>query len=129
MSNENYSETLLSAVTRASNGTAKQVTPTAPPRHFVCKVTGTGAVSAIISIKAIIDRAVSMGHSLVLYCHRLTTGAPGGDTMITQYSEFTQIVDYVAGLRDQDVVDVVSFSRLCRMIAEQELPATPEATA
>lgn len=86
-------------------------------------------MSAIISIKAIIDRAVSMGHGLVLYCHRLTTGAPGGDTMITQYSEFTQIVDYVAGLRDQDVVDVVSFSRLCRMIAEQEFSATPEATA
>lgn len=27
MSNENYSETLLSAVTSVSNGTAKQVTP------------------------------------------------------------------------------------------------------
>lgn len=81
------------------------------------------------SIKAIIDRAVSMGHSLVLYCHRLTTGAPGGDTMITQYSEFTQIVDYVAGLRDQDVVDVVSFSRLCKMIGEQEFSVTPEPAA
>ena len=79
------------------------------------------------SIKAIIDRAVSMGHSLILYCHWLTTGAPGGDSMITQYSEFTQIVDYIAGLRDQEVVDVVSFSRLCKMINAQEFSAIPEA--
>ncbi len=78
------------------------------------------------SLKPIIDRAVAMGHSLVLYCHLLTTGAPGGDTQKTQYSEFTQIADYVAGLRNQDVVDVVSFSRLCRMIGEQEFSATPE---
>lgn len=80
------------------------------------------------SIKTIIDRAVSMGHSLVLYCHLLTTGVPGGDTMITQYSEFTQIVDYVAGLRDQEIVDVVSFSRLCKMINGQEFSAIVEAT-
>ena len=79
------------------------------------------------SIKAIIDRAVLMNHSLILYCHRLTTGAPGGDIMITQYSEFTQIVDYIAGLRDQEVVDVVSFSRLCKMINTQEFSSTPEA--
>ena len=78
------------------------------------------------SIKPIIDRAVSMGHSLLLYCHLLTTGAPGGDTQKTQYSEFTQIVDYVAGLRDQDIIDVVSFLRLCRMIGEQEFSVTPE---
>jgi len=81
------------------------------------------------TIKPIIDRAIAMGHSLVLYCHWLTTGAPAGDTMITQYSEFTQIVDYVAGLRDQETVDVVSFSRLCKMIGEQEFSATPEAVS
>lgn len=52
MSNENYSETLLSAVTSVSNGTAKQVTPIPAPRHFVCKVVGTGAVSATVAIKA-----------------------------------------------------------------------------
>jgi len=79
------------------------------------------------TIKPIIDRAIAMGHSLVLYIHWLTTGAPGGDTMITQYSEFTQVVDYVAGLRDQDVADVVSFSRLCKMISEQEFSSLPEA--
>ena len=39
MSNENFLETLLSAVTRVSNGTAKQVTLTPPPRHFVYPVT------------------------------------------------------------------------------------------
>lgn len=52
MSNENFIEALLSAVTSVSNGTAKQVTPIPSPRHFVCKVSGTGAVSATISIKA-----------------------------------------------------------------------------
>lgn len=52
MSNENYSETLLGAVTSVSNGTVKQVAPMPAPRHFVCKVVGTGAVSATVAIKA-----------------------------------------------------------------------------
>lgn len=51
MSNENYSETLLGAVTSVSNGAVTQVAPIPAPRHFVCKVAGTGAVSATVAIK------------------------------------------------------------------------------
>lgn len=48
MSNENYSETLLGAVTSVSNGTVKQVAPMPAPYRHLFLAHGRGAILFLI---------------------------------------------------------------------------------